>query len=496
MASAMDPQSRLAPAAAFAGVARVGLIVGALLFCLVYLWVVANRITYPFELEWMEGATVDHVRRVLDGRPLYVAPSLEFIPFIYPPLYYYAAAALAVPLGVGLLPLRLISAAATGVTAVILFSFARRATGRADAGVLSASLFLATYSANGYWFDVARVDSLFVCLAIAGAWALRFGSPERGSIAAGVLFALAALTKQSALLMAAGLALACVMDKTPRRYRFALAFALTFAAIAGLLDAWSGGWFRYYVFSLPAEHPWTPSQWARFWTVDIVGVLPVAVVLSTYAIGGAWRDRDRRGWLLAGLAAGFVGAAWVARLHEGGFVNVLMPAHAAIALLFGLGYGRADTSLSARPIARTALYAACMAQFVTLAYNPSRQVPQEADAEAGRRFVAELASIDGDVYVPFHGHLPSLAGKRSYAHDMAIRDVFKGSDQVLSDALQADIDAAIRSGRFAAIVLDSPSVFRAVDVAYVGTGSIFDEEDVFWPVTGKRTRPASLYRPR
>jgi hypothetical protein len=55
-------------------------------YLLVYIVIALMRDWYPFELEWLEGASVVHVQRVLDGRPLYVPPSLDFVPFIYPPL--------------------------------------------------------------------------------------------------------------------------------------------------------------------------------------------------------------------------------------------------------------------------------------------------------------------------------------------------------------------------------------------------------------------------
>ena len=64
----------------------------AALYPLAYVAIALTRMGYPFELEWMEGGVVDHVRRILDGHPLYVEPTLGFTPFIYPPLYFYAAA--------------------------------------------------------------------------------------------------------------------------------------------------------------------------------------------------------------------------------------------------------------------------------------------------------------------------------------------------------------------------------------------------------------------
>ena len=48
---------------------------------------VAGRIDYPYDLEWMEGGMLAHGARVAAGEPLYVLPSADFIPFIYPPLY-------------------------------------------------------------------------------------------------------------------------------------------------------------------------------------------------------------------------------------------------------------------------------------------------------------------------------------------------------------------------------------------------------------------------
>jgi hypothetical protein len=47
--------------------------------------VALRRLPYPYELEWMEGGIVTHVRVVLAGEPLYSAPSLDFTPFIYAP---------------------------------------------------------------------------------------------------------------------------------------------------------------------------------------------------------------------------------------------------------------------------------------------------------------------------------------------------------------------------------------------------------------------------
>ncbi|MHC4458094.1 MAG: hypothetical protein ACYS0I_13605, partial [Planctomycetota bacterium] len=64
----------------------------AILYLAVYLILVFLRIQFPFELEWMEGGSVHQIERILEGKKLYVSPSLEFVPYIYPPLYFYVSA--------------------------------------------------------------------------------------------------------------------------------------------------------------------------------------------------------------------------------------------------------------------------------------------------------------------------------------------------------------------------------------------------------------------
>ena len=81
---------------------QAALVAGALWYLGAYLVVALARINYPYDLEWMEGGTLEHVARVLGGQPLYVAPSLEFTPYIYAPLYYYVAAPFAYLFGLRL----------------------------------------------------------------------------------------------------------------------------------------------------------------------------------------------------------------------------------------------------------------------------------------------------------------------------------------------------------------------------------------------------------
>src|SRR3954454_9653847 len=52
------------------------------------------RAGFPLDLEWMEGGMLLHASRFAEGKTIYVAPSLDFIPYLYTPLYPALLAAL------------------------------------------------------------------------------------------------------------------------------------------------------------------------------------------------------------------------------------------------------------------------------------------------------------------------------------------------------------------------------------------------------------------
>ena len=134
---------------------RIVLGVAASVAVLVVLWAIAARVTVPFALEWQEPAMLEHALRVRSGEPLYVAPSVDFAPYPYPPLFHGLGAALMGVFGESLAVLRLVSLMGVAlILGSLLLSF------RWLAGWVACGLFAATYGWTGSWLDVARVDSL------------------------------------------------------------------------------------------------------------------------------------------------------------------------------------------------------------------------------------------------------------------------------------------------------------------------------------------------
>jgi dolichyl-phosphate-mannose-protein mannosyltransferase len=483
---------------------RYAAIGASLWYLAVYLAIAALRMHYPFDLEWMEGGSVDHVVRVMHHQALYIQPQVAFIPFEYPPLYFYVSALVAQVIGIGYFPLRLVSFASSLVCLACIYHIVRTETTRPVAGLLAAGLFAATFRISGGWLDLARVDSLFLALFLLAILILRDRTSTGSHVLAGLLLSLSFLTKQTALAMAAPVVLYAIVV----RRRPGLWLAATLTAVVGissaLLHIATNGWYTVYVWEFPFKHLWAQPVWATFWTEDMFGMLPIAFTCALLMV--AWQIQRLRKEALfwPAVFAGMIGAAYRSRLQTGGYDNVLLPAYAVTAILVGLAAGtlveRARALDTTRDgLAEAAIYAACLIQMALLGYDPGAQLPRAVDRAAGDHLLTVLAAVPGDVLVPYHGYLSTAAGKPSHAHLMQVHDILKFGDE-RSAKLADQFRTAIRHRAFDAIVLDDTTSYyfmQDVDAAYVMQAKVFSDPGVFLPVTGGIIgRPEFVYVPR
>ena len=483
-------------------VLRALVLAGSATYIALYAILVCFRLRYPFELEWLEGASVDHVRTILANRPLYASPSLDFIPLTYTPGYFYLAAALSKVIGVGFLPLRLISVVSSVGVLAVTARLVSRETGDTGAGILAAGLFCAMFGWTNGWLDLARTDSLFLLLTMLAVYLLRWQSSPPAMIAAGVLMSLSFLTKQTGLIIAVPLAAWCAF----KGWRPFISFAGTiFVIVAGttlLLERVFEGWYLYYLFGVPGQHPVSIQSIIGFWRYDLVGVMPVAVGVS--AVYLVWRmlmaeTEWRVALFYALVTAGFGGGAYVSRLHSLSFINVLLPAYLAAAIVFAIAVHDGPRRIARRWTPRSqrrlvlALYALSLLQLIRVGYWPQSFVPSAEDVNAGRLLVQAIAETPGDVFVVDHGYLPSLAGKEMHAHAVVIADVIRGGRTDIEKGLAVALVDALRTHRFdSVIVSESPTPIREwlpIDQYYRPDRRVVSVRSRFW-------RPEIRYVPR
>ncbi len=432
-----------------------------------YLVTALMRLPYPFPLEYLESNSLVEVQRMLSGRPLYAAPAVGYVPDGYPPLYFAASATAASVLGLSYLPLRLVSLVSSLVCFAVLGRLVQRETASATAGSAAAGLLAATYFVTHTWFDVARVDSLFIALSVAALYTARQLRRTRGAVATGLLLAAAFLTKQNGL--AEGIAVLTALAFGPRR-RLVWPAALTYGAVLGIstlaLGRASHGWYVYYVFVLMTQHTLNDAAFGQFWTAHLLPVLGIACCALVLGV------RRIPLVLLAGGVA-LVVESYTSLVHSGGAVNDLLPAYLALALLAGLAMGDhpgALVSSGADRLARgrvanwrpgqlrrwvtAGVAALVLAQLAVLVngFHPGRAIPTDTDRAVGARLVAGMRAFGGAIAVPSDPGLGLLAGLPAVAHQGATDDLLRASGPAGMDAFRSSAARTVAARRFSAIV--------------------------------------------
>jgi hypothetical protein len=484
--------------------AWIALAVFAVAYIVAFAGIALMRVRYPFELEWMEGGAVDMVLRVLAGQPLYTEPGVEFTPFTYPPLYFWLGAGMAKLFGPGFVALRLLSLLATFGALWAIYATVAAERVRL-AGVLAVGLFAASYREGGAWLDLARVDALCIAFVAAAVWAVRrAGNPFAWGAVAGIAFALAALTKQSALFIASPVVIVVLVTEWRRGVAMIAALAVLAGGVTAMLDGSSGGWYRFYAFDLPRHHPIIPQLLRGFWTTDLLGVFAIALGFGALHVFTLGRERWREAARDVAIVAGLLLTAYVTKIRVGSYDNLVIPAHLAAALCLGWGVNALAGISSALPAARrnALLGLACFlgfVQFTLLLYKPWKQIPPATEEAAGRQVVASLQQVNGDVWIPAHGYLARMAGKPSFAHELALVDVLRPQGTPQRALLLEKIRAALREKRFALVVLDHTGWLKdEVEPYYDHSAQMFgkDEPELFWSWTGFRTRPDFVWTPK
>ena len=484
------------------------LILTVTLYIATCLFIVISRINYPFELEWMEGGSVDTVHQILEGKPIYVPPLISYAPYGYPPLYYYTGAAVTKIMGTGFFPLRLISILAAAFCFILIFFMILRETQLPLAAFLGVGFFIAAYRLTGTWFDIARADMLFLMFLLGAFYLLRYSSSGLSLLFAGFLIAFSFLSKQSALAISIPIMLYCIIEF---RWR-ALYFILTVGALIGLstviLDSMYGGWYKYYVFDVPslrwsANH--TIPKFIKFWIFDMALPLSIVWVVTVFTMGRMWVQRSRRAFLFYlfwGIA--MVAASAGARSEHGGYANGLLPVYTFLSVLFGLSFFHIKEWIGLRykrqeHILSAFVYFIFILQFAGMAYFPQEQIPTQADKKAGQLLIRKIQNFKGDVLVAHHGYYAVKAGKKGHAQAIALSNAIKFCDTKTRENLINSLKQVIRKKHYSALFLDEmnyPFTELNIDSFYVPQGRVFNKGDVFFPVTGRKTRPEWIYVPR
>lgn len=477
-----------------------------------YLWLALQRLGYPLELDCIEGVMMDHVARLAKGRPIFVEPTLRFIPLAYMPLFAVVSSFLTHFSEPAFWQARLVSAVASFGVLALIFAIVRAETRNVTLALAGAGVYALAFGVTGACYDVARPDSLMLLLVMSALATLRFGSGTPSALIAAVLMVLAFYGKQHALLFAGGAGLSLLAADRRRFVPFAVALAVLGLGSYGALWAWLGDWFRFYTWDVPRGWSVVDRMRVQVYLAEGVlgrmGVFALASVLALGSTARVWRQPEGIWWFAA---LGGFGTGLLATLDPSAYRHTFTPTVVALSVLGPIALHRLVVALDppgAPPtrgdLGMTAACTAAVLAFVPLLYPVHSQVPHSRSREAHAALREVLQSYSGEWLLPFHGFYEHQAGKGSSLDIIAFDDIERSRGNALlrrdPDYITRMMDSLLTGPVRYGIVCDMPLAEAGPQWARIADRFMI-ADSLGWiteplrPLTGNRYAPRYLYVP-
>jgi hypothetical protein len=440
-------------------------------------FIVISRISYPYALERMEGVSLLQVIRILNGQALFVQPSIEYVPLIYPPVYFYLSAFIARILGAGFPALRLVSILSFVVCLFFVFKIIRSVSQDVLVSVAGVGFSAATYPLSGAWFDIARIDTLFVMFCIMGIYYSR-GDKTSDMVIAGILWSLAVFTKQTAIIiLILSFALFLFLDVRKGLLRIAITgfVGLLFYAVGTIV--W-GKWFGYFFFYLPTFHKTlTGINEISVAVLQLLFPLAIAILVSfiPFVLDKNLRTKPSPYFYYGVMTLIMFGLSLMGRLNLGGYTNVYIPAHVMVAVMFGIGiHWWKEKSQSGQQLSSSvsviALYGLCALQFLSVYFDPRMVIPEPSLRQAWSNYETFIRHAGGDVLSPEFNYVNYFAGKASFVNQVATDEIlgkYGNPEPKQSDLITNELSQDLQNKRFRLVLLkDREGAWSLVDEYY------------------------------
>jgi hypothetical protein len=508
--------------------------------------IVACRLTWPFEIEWMEGGTLMHAVQLRLGHSIYRAPRVDFVPYFYTPLYAMvlaAASQLGVPLSFGLG--RSVSALATVATMVMLYVAGSRDGGR-SCGVLAAFLYAALFRFCGAWYDLVRTDALSMALLLGAALAGYRARRPRGAVFAAILLVAAFFAKQTAAVFAVPIGLCLLWRDRRLGVVFCAAVAVLGVGFVCAYNVATQGWFWFYVFQGHQGHRFLWGNFLLEYWRDVLFLAPALLLVPALAFSYGPRSRWFAAVFMVFLAVAFAQRAWTLNYPEHMYYRELwyesprglllvpplivtgllataraasrptVPVPSYWLVMCGAGalasalnhstqwsysncfmpiavFGSLTVALAIRAFTGASGLGACLvpaagiAQLVALAYDPRAQIPSSADRGALALLERRVAAMDGPLFIPAHPFLAFRTSGSVHVHQMSISDIAFSSGV-------PELGPSLARGDWHTAIVDEGMSIPGLDGPMYVSDKLPYQRDELYPKTGFRLRPLTVWQ--
>ncbi|MGM0595599.1 MAG: hypothetical protein ACQES9_01030 [Myxococcota bacterium] len=451
--------------------------------------VLYQRFYYPLDLEWMESGMLIHIQRILEGKPLFVKPGVNFIPFAYTPLYYYVTSFFSLFFGLDYQIARavsLFSLLGSFFFAFLIFrnyyfskQFQKNLFCFASA-VIFLGLLLSNFIFSGSWLDLARVDTLFLFLLLSSFYFTAEKKSISSAVISGFLISMAFWTKQTAfpyIIITGG----WLLVVSRRRFAAYTAVVTTLCGLGVLLwNSYSDNWLWFYIRKIHQNHSFNVHI---FFKTSPLQLLKREYLLWFSGISsGAFIIFFKKGapfskfifWWLILLTSIFVSCLGMAT--QWAHTNALLPGIffpplvILITLLSSLEYLNLPTVFRTRLTETPASGLACklksqisiclvLLSIMLLSIHlhehfPAQQklsliTPDREDYFKAKVTLNKLRRLPSPILVPYHPWYAVLAGSKAHFHLHALNDITASGKPYPEDLVKA-----LKNGKYKSIVYD------------------------------------------
>lgn len=489
---------------------------------ILFVFIIWKRLALPFVFEWGESAGLNQIYRILSGGDLYDQPTLEFSSLVYTPLYYFLVAGVSKVTGNPLFSARLISVISSIASVFLIIRIVQNETKNSLIAWISGMAYLACFALTDGFYDLARVDSLYILVVLIAFSVVLEAKFKTGYFLFGVLVVVGFFIKQSFIIVFLPLHIYLLYRDWKLSWITIAVEAIGISVPLFLINRSSEGWFFYYIFELPKEHGYSFISAVNFWIGDTIRPLGIMFAFSLVFLLFARLDIDRifnksksksdsknkiitedswnDWWVNALFFAGAAGAAWITRSSNGGGANNCMPMYAVLAISFGLGVGYVlrTKRVTEMPWFYGFIMLVISIQFIGLIYNPFNFLPTKDEIRLNIEMDNRIKGADSPVLIPYRSHLSWELGQIPQIHIVNIFELtgyFKGKVQPVGVSLVNQIRMNVCRQEYGFIVLDQPIPWfdEQMEIAYMHEPSFSKDKTLYSDLLSWQTDNGEIF---